>query len=381
MEDPLQDSIESPLLYPLHSQSNSSNQTNSFGEKRWSRALLIFSAMLTISIVSLVLGGNSNGMVVVEEQKLQQSYGRIPPKVSEIVESEKGVVPADDARCSEVGASMLRKSGHAVGVDMYEKNPEAKSGGALSMGVPGEIAGLYEAWLSYHGAPYLNPPIKLARGGFVILPYLGHDIVSHDTKIRADLGLSQVFAPNGVLLQTGETCRNIELANSLEAVAEHGPGAFYGGEVGQKLVSDVRKAGGILTVDDLRNYKVQITDALSVNVMGYTLMGMPPSLIPNYVLFENWTVIKGNHIELPEERQASLEARGHKLKSIIGGAICQLVVQTMQNSTDSVLENSNSDNTMVFKPWCSHRRKRLEKEWETSSHVMMKTYTYAYSIV
>ncbi|KAL9266071.1 Glutathione hydrolase 3-like protein [Drosera capensis] len=620
MEDPLQDSIEFPLLRPLPSQSNSSHQTNSFSEKRWSRALLIFSAMLTIS--SLVLGGNSNGVVVVEKQKLQQSYGRIPPKVSEIVESEKGVVAADDARCSEVGASVLRKGGHAVdaavatalclgvvssissGVgggafmivyssstgkatafdsretapaaateDMYEKNPEAKSEGALSMGVPGEIAGLYEAWLRYGRLPWralFEPAIKLARDGYVILPYLGHNIVSHETKIRADPGLSQVFAPNGVLLQTGETCRNIELANSLEAVAEHGPGAFYGGEVGQKLVGDVRKAGGILTVDDLRNYKVQITDALSVNVMGYTLMGMPPpssgtlglslvlnilesygnrnategalglhrmtealkhmfairmnlgdpvfvdideytsdmtsytfaqelrkkifdnttfpseyylnrwsqlrdngtshfcivdsernavsmtttvnyifgaavlspstgivinnemddfstpteispdelppapanfirprkrplssmtplvilkdkqlagviggsgglyiipavlqvflnhfvlgmeplaavgspriyhKLIPNYVLFENWTVIEGNHIELPEERQAFLEARGHKLKAIIGGAICQLVVQTMRNSTDSVHENSNLDDTSVY---------------------------------
>ena len=41
-------------------------------------------------------------------------------------------------------------------------------------------------------------------------------------------------------------------------------------------MKDVREAGGILTMEDLHNYKVEITDALTVNVMGYTIYGMPP---------------------------------------------------------------------------------------------------------
>ncbi|XVE98054.1 hypothetical protein REPUB_Repub03eG0072300 [Reevesia pubescens] len=91
-----------------------------------------------------------------------------------------------------------------------------------------------------------------------------------------DPGLREVFAPNGKLLQAGEKCYNVELAHSLEEVAEHGPGAFYNGTIGEKLVKDVRQVGGILTMEDLRNYKVKVTDAMAANVMDYTIYGMPP---------------------------------------------------------------------------------------------------------
>ncbi|KAI9378286.1 hypothetical protein POPTR_018G069450v4 [Populus trichocarpa] len=253
---------------------------------------------------------------------------RIEVNNAEIVESEQGVVAADDARCSEIGASMLRQGGHAVdaavstalcvGVvnpvgsgigggafmivrssstsktqafdmretapgaasqNMYANNLNNKYSGALSMGVPGEIAGLHEAWLQ-HGRlnwrTLFQPAIKLARDGFVVAPYLASSIAKSAKKIMNDPGLQQVFAPNGRLLQAGDKCSNLELAQSLEAVAEQGPQAFYNGTVGEKFVKDVRDAGGILTMEDLKNYKVDIMDALAANVTGYTIYGMPP---------------------------------------------------------------------------------------------------------
>ncbi|GMH23779.1 hypothetical protein Nepgr_025622 [Nepenthes gracilis] len=299
---------------------------NESGKKASCRkALFFFLAFLTISVVGLTLVGNWSHPAAV---RMPEYSGEIQIGDAEIVESERGVVAADDGRCSEVGASMLRRGGHAVdaavatalclGVvsptscgigggafmivrsssssraeafdmretapaaasqDMYEKNPEAKSVGALSMGVPGELAGLHDAWLKHGRLPWktlFEPAIKLAGDGFVVSPYLGHRILSHEKMIMNDPGLSRVFAPNGRLLQPGDTCRNQELARSLEAVAEQGLPAFYGGAVGEKLIEDVRKAGGILTMEDLRNYTVVTTDALAVDVMGYTILGMPP---------------------------------------------------------------------------------------------------------
>lgn len=162
---------------------------------------------------------------------------------------------------------------------MYENNPQSKAIGALAMGVPGEIAGLHEAWLQHGRLAWRNlfqPAIKLAKEGFVIAPYLAQHINRHANLILNDAGLSQIFAPKGKLLQAGDTCYNVELGRSLEAVAEQGPQAFYNGTVGEKLVKDVREAGGILTMEDLRSYKVDITDAMAVNVLGYTILGMPP---------------------------------------------------------------------------------------------------------
>lgn len=284
----------------------------------------------------------------------------------QVIESEIGVVAADDARCSAVGVSMLRLGGHAVdaavaaalcvGVvfqassgigggsfmvvksssgsiaqafdmretapiaasqvwelrltvstkslkwmklvieiyenatyvclnvwlskqNMYQSNPEAKFLGALSVGVPGELAGLHAAWLKHGRLPWktlFQPAIELAKNGFVVSATLSNYIASSKIKIMSDPGLRNIYAPNGILIKEGEICSNVELGQTLEIVAEEGIHAFYNGTIGEKLVKDVREVGGILTMEDLRNYKVEITDAMVVNVMGYTIYGMPP---------------------------------------------------------------------------------------------------------
>lgn len=293
--------------------------------KRWSRALWVLLGIIAIASVGLAIQGGLKSLGVRNDGKYDE---RIRISNSDIVESQKAVVAADDGRCSEIGISILEMGGHAVdatvatalclGVvnpmssgiggggfmvvlssstsdakafdmretapaaasqNMYDKNAQTKFKGPLSMGVPGEIAGLHMAWLKYGRLPWktlVKPAIKLAKQGFKVAPYLGSSIAKKADLIMTDLGLRQVYAPKGKLLKAGDICYNLELGNSLEAVAEQGPKAFYNGKVGEKLVEDVRKAGGILTVEDLRNYRVDVTDAVAVNVMGYRILGMPP---------------------------------------------------------------------------------------------------------
>lgn len=147
------------------------------------------------------------------------------------------------------------------------------------MGIPGEIAGLHAAWLRYGRLPWkvlFEPAIKLAKQGFVVSPYLGSSIADYEDKIMADPGLQRVLAPNAMLLKSGDICYNVELGNSLEAVAEQGPEALYNGAVGERLIEDVRRAGGILTMEDLRNYRAKVGDAVEADAMGYKIFGMPP---------------------------------------------------------------------------------------------------------
>ncbi|PKA56384.1 Gamma-glutamyltranspeptidase 3 [Apostasia shenzhenica] len=245
----------------------------------------------------------------------------------EIVESEVGVVAADDWRCSEIGVSALRSGGHAVdaavaaalclGVvhpmssgigggaftivrpagsstadafdsretapmaasqNMYEKYPSSKAKGALSMGIPGELAGLHAVWLKYGKLPWqdlFRPSVKLARNGFSVEPYLAQSLKKSE-DIIADPGLRQVFAPAGKILQKNDTLFNPKLADALEAIAIDGPQAFYNGSIGEKFVDDVRNAGGIVTMEDLRNYRVRVKEALAAEIMGYRVLGMPP---------------------------------------------------------------------------------------------------------
>ncbi|CAA2933340.1 gamma-glutamyltranspeptidase 3 [Olea europaea subsp. europaea] len=293
--------------------------------KRWNRALWFLLGIIAIASVGLAIQGDLKFLGVRNDGKYNE---RIRISNSDIVESQKAVVAADDGRCSEIGISILKMGGHAVdatvatalclGVvnpmasgiggggfmvvlssstsdaqafdmretapaassqNMYDNNAEAKYKGALSMGVPGEVAGLYMAWLKYGRLPWktlVQPAIKFAKQGFKVAPYLGSAIAKNEELVMTDLGLRQVYAPKGKLLKAGDICYNVELGNSLEAVAEQGPEAFYNGKVGEKLVEDVRRAGGILTMEDLRNYRVDVTDAVAVNVMGYRILGMPP---------------------------------------------------------------------------------------------------------
>ncbi|XP_022749885.1 glutathione hydrolase 3-like [Durio zibethinus] len=311
--------METPLL-DTHLLANEERRN-----KNWGRALRFFLVFLTFSIVGLIFRDDRSYLFVKGGNKYNE---RIEVHGTDSVQSEQGVVAADDGRCSEIGILMLKKGGHAVdaavatalcvGVvnpmssgigggafmivrssstsqtqafdsretaplaasqNMYDDNIKAKYKGVLSMGVPGEIAGLHEAWLRYGRLAWktlFEPAIKLAKEGFVVAPYLGLNIAANARAIMNDPGLRQVFAPNGKLLQAGEKCYNVELVHSLEEVAEQGPGAFYNGTIGEKLVKDVKQVGGILTMEDLRNYKVEVIDAMAANVMDYTIYGMPP---------------------------------------------------------------------------------------------------------
>ncbi|WVZ85927.1 hypothetical protein U9M48_032784 [Paspalum notatum var. saurae] len=244
----------------------------------------------------------------------------------EVVTSPHGAVAADDGRCSRIGRDALRAGGGAVdaavaaalclgvvspassGVgggafmlvrladgasvvydsretaplaaskDMYGGNETLKARGALSIAVPGEIAGLYEAWKRHGKLPWRRlvlPAARLALA-FRVSPYLRMQMEATRDGILGHDGTRAVYAPRGDILRVGEVCRNVKLAETLRAVAEHGPGVFYGGAVGAQLVRDVRAAGGIVTVEDLKRYRVKVRQPLTEDVMGLQVVTMPP---------------------------------------------------------------------------------------------------------
>lgn len=295
--------------------------------KRWRTAIWLFISLTALIFISFTLSRNGGKKGVQVDDALKGQKASYSGQSADVVESLKAVVAADDARCSEIGAAVLDDGGHAVdaavavalcgGVvnpmasgiggggfmvvrsvetsetlaidfretapaaatqNMYQNDLNNKYYGPLSMGVPGEVAGLHKAWLKHGRLPWkslFQPAIRLAKHGFQVAPYLANSISSYSATIYKDPGLQNVFAPGGKLLQAGDTCYNIELGLSLEAIAE-GPEALYNGTVGEKLVDDVRSLGGILTMEDLRNYEVKVTNAVAVNTMGFTIFGMPP---------------------------------------------------------------------------------------------------------
>ncbi|XP_073265118.1 glutathione hydrolase 1 isoform X2 [Populus alba] len=162
--------------------------------------------------------------------------------------------------------------------NMYDGNATLKARGALSIAVPGELAGLYKSWKHYGRLPWerlVRPAEKLARRGFKISRYLRMQMEKTKPGILADEGLRNVFTSNGDLLQQGDICYNKKLADTLRTISK-GVGAFYNGPIGFNLVRDVQKLGGILTIEDLRRYKVRVREPIITNILGYKIIGMPP---------------------------------------------------------------------------------------------------------
>ncbi|MBI3785597.1 MAG: gamma-glutamyltransferase [Deltaproteobacteria bacterium] len=167
---------------------------------------------------------------------------------------------------------MFVRSGQAV--------PELSRRGGLAIAVPGEVAGLAVAQKVYGTLPLavvMEPAIRYARDGFAIAPHLAKEIADNAEMMRGDPLLARVFlrrdgSPRG----KGEIVVQAELARTLQRIAKEGPDAFYKGDIATAIVERVRAAGGILTEQDLANYKPEWRQPISARYLDYDVVSMPP---------------------------------------------------------------------------------------------------------
>ncbi|SPP77918.1 blast:Gamma-glutamyltranspeptidase 1 [Drosophila guanche] len=155
--------------------------------------------------------------------------------------------------------------------------------GAMAGAVPGEILGYWEMHRKYGRLPWktlFQPSIKLAREGHVVSRYLASAIRSKLSEIQNEPSLAAMFLnANGEPYVEGDYMKRTTLADTLERIAENGASEIYdGGETGRKFVEDIQKLGGIITEQDLKDYRVQWDSDghIVANVTGgYTLYSTP----------------------------------------------------------------------------------------------------------
>lgn len=159
-----------------------------------------------------------------------------------------------------------------------------------------EVAGmLYE--LENYGAlgrqDVIQPAIGLAAGEVLVTPYFNSAIAdSHDVMAAyPDLGalyLDDIGLPPDI-----ETVlANPDLAKSLQIIADGGKDAFYTGEMAQAFVDAVNNAGGIMTIEDLANYEVEIRTPVMGEYRGYKVISSPGGthLIQILNILENFDI-------------------------------------------------------------------------------------------
>jgi len=286
------------------------------------KKILHISIFLTLSFESLL----ANTLPIIEYNSINHP-----------VISKTGMVVSQRHKASEVGAEILRKGGNAVDaavatglalavvlpragnlggggfmvvylkdkdktitIDYREKAPSEahrdlfldKNGNydkqraqfsLLSAGVPGTVAGLYLALTKYGTMTWqevLEPSIKLAEEGFMIPHDLANILASPRYKKRLSSNAAAAksyYKKDKSNYQAGELLKLPDLAWTLKQLSDNGPGAFYEGEIAKKIIKEMIRNQGLISAEDLKNYKAIERSPVEGTYKDFRIVSMPPA--------------------------------------------------------------------------------------------------------
>jgi gamma-glutamyltranspeptidase / glutathione hydrolase len=148
--------------------------------------------------------------------------------------------------------------------------------GHLSSGVPGTVAGLFES-MQYAKLPFaqlIQPAIELAEKGFVITEREAASLNSIQKELATYNTTTSAFQKKEKW-QGGDTLIQTDLANTLKRIKDDGAKGFYEGKTAQLVVEEMKRGGGVITMDDLKNYKAKWRTPHSFTYKGYAIVSMP----------------------------------------------------------------------------------------------------------
>jgi gamma-glutamyltranspeptidase/glutathione hydrolase len=183
--------------------------------------------------------------------------------------------------------------------DKGEADPKKSRDSALGIGIPGTVAGLALAHEKYGSGKFtlaqlIAPAIKFAREGFPVDDDLADSLPRAQLRLARWMAPAKIFLkPDGTALGRGDRLVQSDLAVSLETIARDGPRAFYEGPLAEKIVSGLRANGGIMSRDDLKDYRAIERPVVRGNYRGYDIASMPPPSSGGVHLIEILNILEG----------------------------------------------------------------------------------------
>ncbi|EPC7976213.1 gamma-glutamyltransferase [Yersinia enterocolitica] len=291
--------------------------------KKWNKPLTVLALLVsgTLHAASTPAVEAKNGMVVTSQHLASQVGTDILKMGGNAVDAAVAVGYAQavvNPCCGNIGGGGFMTIHLADGTDTFinfrETAPAAASAdmyldkegkvtkdaslyGYLAAGVPGTVLGMDSAQKKYGKLTrqqVMAPAIKLAREGFV-LTRADTDILDTTVKrFRQDPESARIFLrKNGEALQPGDRLIQTDLADTLTAISEKGPDAFYQGKIPQAVEAAAKKGGGILTAADFANYKITETAPITCSYRGYKFVFSPPPSSGGVTLCETLNVLEG----------------------------------------------------------------------------------------
>ncbi len=228
-----------------------------------------------IGVEIMKQGGNAFDAMIATDLALSVSYpvaGNIGGGGFMVFRKKDGTIGSLDFR---------EKAPIAASKDMYldenqNVNKAASKLGALAVGVPGTIAGLFEVHKKFGSLPFeklIDPAIKLATNGVVVTKKQAKRLNQNKNYFRQANKGTIALDKNW---KAGDTIKYPKLAKTLERIKANGRDEFYKGKTAGHLIDKIHKLGGIMTKEDLANYEVKWRDPITFTYKNHKIISMSP---------------------------------------------------------------------------------------------------------
>jgi len=225
-----------------------------------------------------------------------------------LIRTAKGEVRAIDYR------EMAPK---AAGRDMYlDKNGELIKGkdsstiGYRASGVPGTLAGFEMAFKKYGSGKVkwrdlVDPASLLAKNGYVLTHRLAELFKVYKDTLALYDDSNRIFLNNGKYFTEGDVLRQPELAKTLDRISKNGAAEFYTGLTAKMIGDDMKANGGLITLDDLKNYRAVERQPLRGSYRGHEIISMPPPSSGGIVMLQVLNMLEGYDIRSMQSNSAA----------------------------------------------------------------------------
>ena len=182
--------------------------------------------------------------------------------------------------------------------------PRLSLDGALAAAIPGMPAALVHLSEKYGKLPLaesLQPAIRAAQSGFAIGERHRKLLKFRAEVIKKHSDTARIFLADGDIPKAYSILRQTDLAYTLKQLADSGREGFYGGEIAEKLLTSVNKAGGIWTKQDLAAYQIVEREPIKGSYRGIKITSASPSSSGGIVLIEALNILSGYDLKQFDE--------------------------------------------------------------------------------
>ena len=151
--------------------------------------------------------------------------------------------------------------------------------GHLAAGVPGSVDGMFRAHEKYGSLPMeqlIQPSIDLAADGFVLTEKEADNLNSNQENFARYNPVPPDFLLNEAGWQAGDTIVMADLARTLTLIRNQGRAGFYAGETADKIVAEMERGDGIITLEDLAAYEAKFRQPIVAQYDSFRIISMPP---------------------------------------------------------------------------------------------------------